>query len=116
MTDCDVCLINPPLDKKTTSKFPMSGVPLGIASLASYLRKKKLSPCVIDAPIEGWDFSETADKALKSGAKVIGVSCLTENRYSALKTLEEVKRRDSSVITIIGGLHAPFTDSLLLEN
>ncbi len=116
MTSCDVCLINPPLDKKTTSKFPMSGVPLGIAYLAAYLRKKKLSPCVIDAPIEDLDFSETADKAIKSGAKIIGVSCLTENRYSALKTLEEVKRRDSSITTVMGGLHATFTDSLILKN
>jgi len=113
---CDICLINPPLDKKTTSKFPMSGVPLGIAYLAAYLREKKMFPCVIDAPIEGLDFSETADNAIKSGAKIIGVSCLTENRYSALKTLEEVKKRNPEIITIIGGLHASFTDSLILEN
>ena len=112
----DVCLINPPLDKKTTSKFPMSGVPLGIASLAAYLRKKKITSQVIDAPIEGWNFLETVDNAIKSGAKIIGVSCLTENRYSALKTLEEVKKQDKSIITIIGGLHATFLDSLLLKN
>ena len=112
----DICLINPPLDKKTTSKFPMSGIPLGIAYLAAYLREKKLSPCIIDAPIEGWDFSETADNAIKSGAKIIGVSCLTENRYSALKTLEEIKKRDPKIITIMGGLHATFSDFLLLRN
>ena len=47
----DIYLINPPLDKKTTSKFPMSGVPLGIASLAAYLREKKINVNVIDAPI-----------------------------------------------------------------
>ena len=38
----DVFLVNPPLDKKTTSKFPMSGVPLSIAYLAGYLREKKI--------------------------------------------------------------------------
>ena len=112
----DVCLINPPLDKKTTSKFPMSGVPLGIACLAAYLREKKIYSQVIDAPIKGWNFEKTAIEAIKSEAKIIGVSCLTENRYSALKTLEEIKKRDSEIITIIGGLHATFLDRLLLEN
>ncbi len=112
----EVCLINPPLDKKTTSKFPMSGVPLGIACLAAYLRDKKIEIKVIDAPIMGWDFKKTSQVAVGSGAKIIGVSCLTENRYSALKTLEEIKRVDSSITTVIGGLHATFSDKLLLKN
>jgi anaerobic magnesium-protoporphyrin IX monomethyl ester cyclase len=112
----EVCLINPPLDKKTTSKFPMSGVPLGIAYLAAYLIERKIKVEVIDAPISGFDFKKTAETAVNSGAKIIGASCLTENRYSALKTLEEIKKMNFSVVTIIGGLHATFTDKLILEN
>ncbi len=112
----EVCLINPPLDKKTTSKFPMSGVPLGIACLASYLRERKISVGVIDAPINGFDLAKTAETALASGAKIIGVSCLTENRYSALKTLEEIKKRNPDIIAVIGGLHATFSDKLILDN
>ncbi|MBI2630424.1 B12-binding domain-containing radical SAM protein [Candidatus Pacearchaeota archaeon] len=111
-----VCLINPPLDKKTTSKFPMSGVPLGIAYLAAYLREKKIEVKAIDAPILGIDYRKTAELAVESGAKIIGISCLTENRYAALKTLEEIKRINSEIVTIIGGLHATFTDRLLLDN
>ncbi len=114
--DKDICLINPPLDKKTTSKFPMSGAPLGIAYLAGYLRDKKINVGVIDAPIMGWDFSKTAEEAIKSEAKIVGISCLTENRYSATKTLNEIKRRRKDIITIIGGLHATFSDELMLKN
>jgi len=94
----------------------MSGVPLGIASLAAYLRERKISPKVIDSPIMNWDFEKTADEAVKSGAKIIGVSCLTENRYSAIKTLKEIKKKDSEITTIIGGLHATFLDKLLLQH
>lgn len=112
----DICLINPPLDKKTTSKFPMSGVPLGIAYLAGYLRDKKIEVGVIDAPIMNFDFEKTAEESIKFGAKIIGVSCLTENRYSAIKTLESIKKRKKDIITIIGGLHATFLDELLLKN
>lgn len=112
----EICLINPPLDKKTTSKFPMSGVPLGIACLAGYLREKKVEVAVIDAPIEGYDFKKTALETAKSGAKIAGVSCLTENRYSAIKTLEEIKKINPKIITILGGLHATFSDKLLLRH
>lgn len=111
-----VCLINPPLDKKTTSKFPMSGVPLGIASLAGYLRMKKIKVYVIDAVISKYDSKKTAILAIKTGAKIIGISCLTENRYSALNTLKEIKKLNSKIITLIGGLHATFSDKLILEN
>ncbi|GBE20415.1 MAG TPA: radical SAM protein [Candidatus Pacearchaeota archaeon] len=112
----EICLINPPLDKKTTSKFPMSGIPLGIASLAAYLRKEKINAAVIDAVIEEYNIKETAEVAIKTGAKIIGISCLTENRYAALKTLKEAKRINPKIIAIIGGLHATFTDEIILKN
>ncbi len=112
----EVCLINPPLDKKTSSKFPMSGVPLGIACLAAYLREKNIPSQVIDAPIMGYNIPQTAINAIKSGAKIIGISCLTENRYAALKTLKEIKKIRPQIITIIGGLHATFSDESILKN
>ena len=59
-TDIQVCLINPSLDKKTTSKFPMSGVPLGIASLAAYLHKKNVQVEAIDSVVLKIDQLETA--------------------------------------------------------
>lgn len=112
----DVFLVNPPLDKKTTSKFPMSGVPLSIAYLAGYLREKKISVGVLDAPIINFDFEQTNREIVKSGAKIVGVTCLTENRYSAIKVLENIKKSKKDVVTIIGGLHATFSSRLLLEN
>ncbi len=112
----DICLINPPLDKKTTSKFPMSGVPLSIAYLAAYLRERKINVRTIDAPIEGWDHLRTAREVIKSGALIVGVTCLTENRYSALKTLRAIKSLKKDILCVIGGLHPTFTDKLIIEN
>ena len=91
-------------------------ISLIIASLAGYLRKKGENVSVIDAPIENLDFTKTAQKVINLGVKFVGVSCLTENRYSALKILEEIKKLNPKIITIIGGLHATFSDKLLLEN
>ena len=112
----DICLINPPLDKKTASKFPMSGVPLGIASLAGYLRERNVDVSVIDAPVMGWDFEKIAQVVIDSGVKIVGVSCLTENRYSALKTLKEIAGKTPEITKVIGGLHATFLYEFLLEN
>jgi len=111
----EICLINPPLDKKTTSKFPMSGVPLGIACLAAYLREKSIEVSVIDAVIKKYDPLIAAKKAVNSSAKIVGVSCLTENRYAALKTLKEIKRLNPEIVTILGGLHVTFTHEMLLK-
>jgi len=111
-----ICLINPPLDKKTTSKFPMSGVPLGIASLAAYLRSENIAIAVIDAVIKRYNVLQTARVAVKSGAIIVGISCLTENRYAALKTLKAIKKSEPRVTTIIGGLHATFSDKLIIDN
>jgi anaerobic magnesium-protoporphyrin IX monomethyl ester cyclase len=112
----DICLINPPLDRETSSPFPSSGVPLGIASLAAYLRQRGIDVAVLDAPVMGWDLAKTAQVALDGGARIVGVSCLTENRYSALKTLKTVKEMDPGVTTVIGGLHVFFLDRFFLEH
>jgi len=94
----------------------MSGVPLGIACLAAYLREKKIEVSVIDAVISELDSKKTAEIATKQGVKIVGISCLTENRYSALNTLREIKKINPKITTIIGGLHATFSDKLILEN
>jgi anaerobic magnesium-protoporphyrin IX monomethyl ester cyclase len=112
----DICLINPPLDKQTTSKFPMSGVPVGIAQLAGFLREKNVEVSVIDSVIMGYDHERTAKEVERLSPKIVGISCLTENRYAALKTLGEVKKRIPEAILIMGGIHATFTDELMVRN
>lgn len=111
----DVLLINPPLDKETTSKFPMSGVPLGIAALAAYLHERKVAVSVIDAPIEGYNHERVSEEAARIKPRVVGISCLTENRYSVIKTLREIRKRLPNAILVIGGLHPTFTDEIMLK-
>ena len=112
----DITLINPPLDKQTTSKFPMSGVPVGIACLAAYLRENNIEVSAIDAPIESYDYKQTAKKVMELNPSIAGVSCLTENRYAALKTLKEIKQLNPKIKLIIGGIHVTSLDELILRN
>lgn len=112
----DITLINPPLDKQTTSKFPMSGIPIGIACLAAYLRENKIEVSVIDAPIEYYDTKQTAEKVIKLNPLIAGISCLTENRYAALNTLKEIKQLNPNIKLIIGGVHPTPLDESILKN
>ena len=112
----DVTLINPPLDKQTTSKFPMSGIPIGIACLAAYLRENNIEVSTIDAPIENYDYKQTAKKVIELNPQIVGVSCLTENRYAALKTLKEIKELNPRIKLVIGGIHVTPLDELTLRN
>lgn len=112
----DITLINPPLDKQTTSKFPMSGIPVGIAQLAGFLREKNIEVSAIDSPVLNYDCKKTAQEVEKLNPKIVGISCLTENRYSALKTLKEIKKTCPNSLLILGGLHPTFTDELILKN
>jgi len=112
----DICLINPPLDKQTTSKFPMSGVPVGIAQLAGFLRDNGVEVSAIDAVIERYTPERTARAVEKLGPMIVGITCLTENRYSAVKTARAIKERLPDVFIVFGGLHPSVTDKLMLRN
>lgn len=112
----DITLINPPLDKKTTSKFVMSGPPVGTACLAAYLRQRSIKVSLIDAVVEGLDYKKTVNYLEKIKPLIIGVSCLTENRYSSVKLLKETKERLPGALTVLGGIHPSFTDEIMLRN
>lgn len=112
----DVVLINPPLDKETTSKFVMSSPPVGISFLASYLRKHNIEVGLIDAVVWRANNKQVVDYLKKIRPLIVGVSCLTENRYSSVKLLEEIKENLPDILTVLGGIHPSFTDELMLNN
>lgn len=112
----DIVLINPPLDKKTTSKFVMSGPPVGISFLAAYLRKHNIKVALIDAVVERLNYEKITNRLEEIKPLIVGVSCLTENRYASVKLIEKTKERLPGILTILGGIHPSFTDEIMLKN
>ena len=108
----DVLLIHPPstIDERY-GKEDMGWVggdliPLGIASLAAYLRKKGYGVGVLDCPALGIDSNEVYEIIEKKDPAIIGFSTTA---YSLARTVEIGKKIRSKLpnkLTVVGGSHA----------
>ena len=83
--------------------------PQSLCSLASILRESGYNPIILDSVSLNLDPDETAEKALKSDPKYIGITSYTISIEVAGRIASLIKGkteyRDKSIITIIGGPH-----------
>ena len=92
-------LVNPPLD----GAFP--GLPLGLASLAAYLREAKIDVHVLDAWAEHLN-SETIGRMVEEiKPDLVGITVSTINLESAIVTSRAIKKH-LEIPIVIGGPHA----------
>jgi anaerobic magnesium-protoporphyrin IX monomethyl ester cyclase len=103
-----LCLINPPIDLKDFywevklgSKLP----PLGLLSLAAFLRDKGHQVFLIDALNRGISPDEVVERVNQIGPDFVGVTATTSFIASAHECAQKIKTRNPRVTTIIGGSH-----------
>jgi len=103
-----ICLINPPIDLKDFywevklgSKLP----PLGLCSLAAYLRAKGHPVFLIDALNRGISPEAVVDLVGQIGPDFVGITATTSFIESAHQCAQKIKARLGQVTTIIGGSH-----------
>lgn len=89
--------------------------PLGIVTLATYLRQHNFNVEVIDMfKYTSWDkVRETLDFA---EFDVFGISIWTGNHFKAKTILEIVKEKDQNIVTLAGGPHASVLDEQVVKN
>jgi anaerobic magnesium-protoporphyrin IX monomethyl ester cyclase len=107
----DICLVSMP----TLGRAKSTIVPHWILWLAGYIEQSGFRVDVVDVKIpvnagyterEGERvFHETVEKAVASGAPIIGLSAFTEDYGLVSKLAREIKKRSGSKI-IVGGIHA----------
>ena len=98
-------------------------IPMGIASLAAFVRDRVDVQC-LDAAVEGYHHiedwgeglirfgmsdDEIMEKIEASKPDLVGFSCLFSSQFPIIRNLvERVKRLDPSIITVAGGTHPSF--------
>ena len=80
--------------------------PLGIASLAAYVREKGWSVDVIDSIALGLSADDVVRRIVEAEARVVGFSALTGNFARAVFCAKKVRETCPDVLIAVGGHHA----------
>src|SRR6056297_1400732 len=119
-----VLLIFPPFVDVKGVLQPMICPPLGIASLAAYIRDSvevELLDCLAEAPrkrlpagdgreVVGLSIEEIIEKIQRSRPDMVGISCIYSNQFAMVRELShKIKAEvDPEMIVITGGTHPSF--------
>ena len=109
--DLRVMLINPPVSfdvfygEWDLSDVKSSSPPLGILALASMIRKYGYPVTVLDSHAEGYSISDIIREIKSFRPDVVGLTAMTVMISAAADIIKAVKEYDSSITTILGGVH-----------
>jgi len=91
-------------------------VPLGLLSIATYLRSKGCqNVSILDAGPERLNSEETAKRILSVRPNLVGFSVMTELWYTVWKAISIIKEADPRIVVVVGGPHVSIYPELCLE-
>ena len=102
----DIVLIHPPREssvweKKLGSKLP----PIGLASLAGYLREQGIGVTILDALNLGLNEAQVLEYIREKKPAYVGITATTNMITDAASIAEKIKAISPGIVTIIGGSH-----------
>lgn len=83
--------------------------PLGIASLAAFVREKGYTVAAIDAPGLNLSVDDIVRRVEQSHPYIVGFSSLTVNYYRALTCAQQIRRLFPDTLILLGGHHSTIT-------
>lgn len=86
---------------------------LGLLYLAGMLEKWKLNVNVVD--MFDMSFKNTEIIVRKEKPDIVGITSLTDTRFSALTVAKLIKKIDKKIITVLGGSHPTFFPEQILR-
>jgi len=102
-----VVLVNPFYQKLVESIAQTTvGPPLGLAYIAGVLEKYGYSVGIVDANAQQLSVKKIIDRIIEFKAQVIGITAVTPTIHLAHQIARELKKKNSSISTVIGGIHA----------
>lgn len=117
----DILFIFPPISVKERYNRNIGSVgglqpPLGIASLAAYVREKGFKVGLIDALAQEYSDDDILAYIRKNKPAVIGISSLTVTFNRAIYCAEAIKKEFPSILLIVGGHHVTVLAEEILKN
>ncbi len=125
-----VMLVFPPIIN-TRFTNNICSLPMGIASLAAYLRDR-VEVGVLDATVEGYNIEEPVDKGLVRfglsvpeilrrieafGPDILGISTVFSSQFPVVREIAARSREaDPDIITVTGGTHPSFLPESCMES
>ena len=95
-------LENTRLPKSLTDEVG-SVMPLGLASIAAYLREKGIPVSIIDADVENLSILKLKEKMLRFSPQIVGITTMTPTIHDDLKVARIAKEMGAKVV--VGGPH-----------
>jgi anaerobic magnesium-protoporphyrin IX monomethyl ester cyclase len=112
-----ILLINPYYDQKMymgkLSKVSFKFPPIGLWSLATYLKKNNFEVNLYDSSVEQKDLFEAIEDF---SPEIIGITCLTQLADIVLDLTGKIKNAFKDVLIIVGGVHATVLPESLLDS
>ena len=108
----DILLINPPSSiaerygKEDMGEVGGDLIPLGIASLAAYIRDKGYGVGVLDCPTLRINNDKVYEIILQKNPAIIGFSTTTYSLGRAVELAKKIRENLPNKLTILGGSHA----------
>lgn len=117
----DILFIFPPISIKerygrNIGKIGGLQPPLGIASLASYVKSRGFSAGLIDAVAQNYAIADILSYIKNNNPAVVGISSLTATFNRAIYCAEMIKKEFPSILVIIGGHHATILTEEVMRN
>jgi len=115
-----ITLINPPYKKEEVFSFLSDSAPvlptLGLAYLASYLKKHSFSVNIVDAHALGLNLEEAAKMCISSNPGLIGINANSPLYSRVLELGDKIKELFPSCPIALGGYHPTFLGEEVLKH
>lgn len=89
---------------------------LGILYIAAYLMTKNIDVEILDLSIEGVSTKQANKRIRQSKADIVGVTFITQLRFSAIGLIKEVRKTLPECTIVTGGPHTSAASEDLLRN
>ena len=110
----NVCLVSPPYNSAVTSTLGSSSPPLGLAYLASVLRKEHKVK-IIDSATLNYTLEDLGRELKSFNPDIVGITSVTSSIYQAYAVAKVAKEVREDCTVVMGGPHVTFLPKETLE-